>query len=75
MLALAWTHAQGLKRSLLLTGVPMVLFSTAAFVGSLKSVYIIVYTIAAGLIVTGVKFWWYSMGALIIAYIRGYNTR
>ncbi len=75
LVALAWTASPRLKHSLLWTGVPMVLLSGAAFFGSTKSVYIIVYTIAVGLIVTGVKFWWYSMGALIMAYIRGYNSR
>ncbi len=75
IVALAWTTTKRLKHSLLWTGVPMVLLSIAAFAGSIKSVYIIVYAIAIWLIVTSVKFWWYSMGALIMAYIRGYNSR
>ncbi|MGB4759079.1 MAG: alpha/beta fold hydrolase [Candidatus Saccharimonadales bacterium] len=73
--ALAWTKSSRLKRSLLLTGVPMILLGAASIFGSVKSVYIIVYAIAIWLIVTGIMFWWYSMGALIMAYIRGYNSR
>lgn len=73
--ALVWTKSSRLKRSLLLTGVPMILLGAASIFGSVKSVYIIVYAIAIWLIVTGIMFWWYSMGALIMAYIRGYNLR
>jgi pimeloyl-ACP methyl ester carboxylesterase/uncharacterized membrane protein HdeD (DUF308 family) len=75
VVATVWTQSSRLKNSLLVSGVPMVLLGLAAFAGSVKSVYLLVYAIAVWLLVTGVKFGWYTTGALVMAYIRGYNDR
>jgi pimeloyl-ACP methyl ester carboxylesterase/uncharacterized membrane protein HdeD (DUF308 family) len=75
LVGLKWTTSKALKRTLLLTGSAMTLVGLAAFAGSVKSVYIIVYSIAILLIVRGIVFGWYAFGALIMAYIRGYNQK
>ena len=71
--ALFWTKDRHLKNSLLLSGLGMFILSTAAFFGSIKSIYIIIYSLAIILIIMGLQFGLYSVIALFMAFVRGFN--
>lgn len=75
IVGIKWASSAIIKRSLLLSGIPMTLAGLAAFAGSIKSIYIIIYTIAVLLIARGIMFGWYAIGALTMAYIRGFNQK
>jgi pimeloyl-ACP methyl ester carboxylesterase/uncharacterized membrane protein HdeD (DUF308 family) len=75
VVGIKWASSKVLKRSLLVTGIPMAIVGLAALAGSIKSVYAIVYSIAILLIIRGIVFGWYAFGALTMAYIRGFNQK
>lgn len=70
---LLWTKSAKLKTPLLLTGGLFSVAGLGALFGNLVSVYIIVYSIAAYLIFRGIQFGTYAYGAILMAFIRGYN--
>lgn len=73
LVAIAWTKSKVMKRTLLASGIPMALLATAAFAGSTKSIFAIVYAIAIYMLFKAVNFGWYTLGALSMAFIRGFN--
>lgn len=75
IVALAWTTSKLLRRSLLISGGLMAFFGALAFTGTIASIYIIVYSIAAYLLLRGVQYGIYATGAFAMAYIRGFNKK
>lgn len=75
LVAIAWTKSKGMKRTLLASGILMALLGIAAFAGSTKSIYAIVYTIAIYMLFKAVNYGWYTLGAISMAYIRGFNRQ
>lgn len=73
IVALLWAKSKAMRSSLLLTGIFMTIAGTLALLGSLRSIYIIVYTVAVLLILRGAQFGMYAVGAFIMAYVRGFN--
>ncbi len=71
--ALLWTTSKGRKKTVLLSGLTLVLLGLLAVAGSIISLYVIVYTVAGYVIAKGIMYGWYALGALIMAYIRGFN--
>lgn len=75
LVALAWTYNRVLRRNLLLTGSGMAFLGLAAFLGSLTSIYLIVYAIALYLMMRGVQIASYATVAFALAFVRGFNRR
>lgn len=73
LVALSWTKSKAMKRTLLISGIPMALLGIAAFAGSTKSIFAIVYTIAVYMLFKAFNFGWYTLGALSMAFIRGFS--
>lgn len=74
LVALVWTKKKLLRRSLLLTGFVMSLTGLAAFMGSIASIYFIIYGIAVILIAKGLQYGLFGSVAFVMAYIRGFNN-
>lgn len=73
LVALRWTHAKALRKRLITTGSTLVAVGLLAFAGSIVSRYIIIYSLAAVLILRGMQFGLYATIAFVMAYVRGFN--
>jgi cis-3-alkyl-4-acyloxetan-2-one decarboxylase len=73
LVAFKWTSSKAIKKSLLFSGIPMLVVGVAALMGSIFSIHLVVYTIAVLLIARGLLYGWYSFVSIIMAYIRGFN--
>lgn len=69
-----WASQKMLKRTLLVTGTLMGLAGLLGIFGGIISIYIIIYSIAIYLIIRGAQYGSYAIGALTMAYIRGFNS-
>lgn len=69
----AWTHDRGLRRRLLIKGSLLTLVSVAALLGSVGSVYLIVYTIAVYALIRGGILLMYGASTTVLAFIRSYQ--
>lgn len=70
--SLLWTKDKVLRRRQLYSGLALFILSIAAFLGSLASVYLIVYMIAAYLLVKGLIFGFYMFVVFFLAFVRSY---
>ena len=68
-----WTSNKALRRAQLLSGATLTIVALAAFLGSLASVKIIVYTLAGIAVVRGLTVLSYLAVAFFVAYVRGYQ--
>lgn len=73
IVALRWASSKSIKRSLLVTGLPMFFVGATALAGSINSIYVVVYTIAAYLLVKGFTYGWFAAVSSVLAYIRGFR--
>lgn len=69
----AWTSDRSVRRRLLLRGGVLTLVALAAFLGSMGSVYLIVYAIAAYALIRGSILFWYAISTTVLAFIRSYQ--
>ncbi len=73
LVAVLWTTDKALRRKQLLSGLALFLVAFTAFLGSLISVYAIVYTIAGFLLIKGLMLGFYLVVSLLAAFSRSYN--
>ncbi|MFZ1301454.1 MAG: alpha/beta fold hydrolase [Candidatus Microsaccharimonas sp.] len=71
--ALRWAHTKQIRRNLFLSGLAMFVLGATALAGSIVSVYLIVYCIAAIMFVQGIRYAILGVSTLGFAYIRGFN--
>lgn len=68
-----WTHDAGRRRRLLVKGSLLTIISVAALLGSLTSLYLIVYTIAVYALIRGGILLVYGASTVVLAFIRSYQ--
>lgn len=73
LVAIAWTKNKALKHRLLISGAIMILISLLAFAGGIYSIYLILYSLAGIVIFRGLQMGAFAIGALAMAYVRGFN--
>lgn len=73
IVAMLWATQKRLRRSLLISGVAMLLIGLSALSGSIMSTKLIVATIGMLAIIRGIQFGFYATTALALAYVRGFN--